>query len=95
MSAQKALQGSETETRELLGGMEENSVSLMRAKIRKYIKGIALKLHVKTTAAAEKEGKFKKGNNKRQPWLPNQPILPCKSLLWLHLSSKPSYSLPH
>ena len=27
MSAQKALQGSDTETRELLGGMEENSVS--------------------------------------------------------------------
>ena len=27
MSAQKALQGSETETRELLGGTEENSVS--------------------------------------------------------------------
>ena len=27
MSAQKALQGSETERRELLGGMEENSVS--------------------------------------------------------------------
>ena len=30
MSAQKALRGSETETRELLGGTEENSVSLMR-----------------------------------------------------------------
>ena len=29
VSAQKALQGSETETRELLGGMEENSVFLM------------------------------------------------------------------
>ena len=27
MSAHKALQGSETETRELLGGTEENSVS--------------------------------------------------------------------
>ena len=27
VSAQKALQGSETETRELLGGTEENSVS--------------------------------------------------------------------
>ena len=30
MSAQKALRGSETETRELLGGTEENSVSPMR-----------------------------------------------------------------
>ena len=30
VSAQKALQGSETETRELLGGMEENSVSPTR-----------------------------------------------------------------
>ena len=30
VSAQKALQGSETETRELLGGTEENSVSPMR-----------------------------------------------------------------
>ena len=30
VSAQKALQGSETETRELLGGTEENSVSTMR-----------------------------------------------------------------
>ena len=30
VSTQKALQGSETETRELLGIMEENSVSLMR-----------------------------------------------------------------
>ena len=30
VSAQKALQGSETETRELLGGTEENSVPLMR-----------------------------------------------------------------
>ena len=30
VSAQKALQGPETETRELLGGTEENSVSLMR-----------------------------------------------------------------
>ena len=29
MSAQKALQGSEMETRELLGGTEENSVSPM------------------------------------------------------------------
>ena len=28
--AQKALQGSETETRELLGGTEEDSVPLMR-----------------------------------------------------------------
>ena len=32
-------------------------------KIRKYLKVSALKLHVKTTAAAEKEGKFKKGYN--------------------------------
>ena len=30
LSAQKALQGSETETRELLGGTEENSVSPTR-----------------------------------------------------------------
>ena len=30
VSAQKALRGFETETRELLGGTEENSVSLMR-----------------------------------------------------------------
>ena len=30
VSAQKALRGSETETRELLGGTEENSVSPMR-----------------------------------------------------------------
>ena len=30
MSAQKALRGSETETRELLGGTEENCVSPMR-----------------------------------------------------------------
>ena len=30
VSAQKALQGSETETRELLGGTEENSDSPMR-----------------------------------------------------------------
>ena len=30
VSAQKALQGSETETRELLGGVEEKSVSLLR-----------------------------------------------------------------
>ena len=30
VSAQKALRGSETETRELLGGTEENSVSQMR-----------------------------------------------------------------
>ena len=30
VSAQKALQGSETETRELLGGTEENIVSPMR-----------------------------------------------------------------
>ena len=30
VSAQKALRGSETEMRELLGGMEENSVSPMR-----------------------------------------------------------------
>ena len=30
VSAQKALRGSETETRELLGGTEENSVSSMR-----------------------------------------------------------------
>ena len=30
VSAQKALQGSKTETRELLGGMEENSVSPTR-----------------------------------------------------------------
>ena len=30
MSAQKGVQGSETETRELLGGTEENSVSRMR-----------------------------------------------------------------
>ena len=30
VSAQKALQGFETETRELLGGTEENSVSPMR-----------------------------------------------------------------
>ena len=29
VSAQKALQGSETETRELLGGTENNSVSSM------------------------------------------------------------------
>ena len=28
VSAQKALQGSETETRELLGGTKENSISL-------------------------------------------------------------------
>ena len=33
MSAQKALQGSETETRELLGRTEENSVSLMRGTL--------------------------------------------------------------
>ena len=33
MSAQKALQGSETETRELLEGMEENSVSPTRGVI--------------------------------------------------------------
>ena len=32
MSAQKALQGSETETRELLGGTEEFSVSPTRGK---------------------------------------------------------------
>ena len=32
VSAQKALRGSETETRELLGGTEENSVSLMRGQ---------------------------------------------------------------
>ena len=31
VSAQKALRGSETETRELLGGTEENSVSPMRS----------------------------------------------------------------
>ena len=30
VSAQKALRGSETETRELLGGTEENSVSPIR-----------------------------------------------------------------
>ena len=30
VSAQKALQGAETETRELLGGMKENSVTPMR-----------------------------------------------------------------
>ena len=30
MSAQKALQGSETESREFFGGMEENSVSQMK-----------------------------------------------------------------
>ena len=33
MSAQKALRGSEPETRELLGGTEENSVSPMRGQI--------------------------------------------------------------
>ena len=33
VSAQKALQGSETETRELLGGTAENSVSLMRGRL--------------------------------------------------------------
>ena len=32
VSAQKALQGSETETRELLGGTEENSVSPMMVR---------------------------------------------------------------
>ena len=32
VSAQKALRGSETETRELLGGTEENSVSLTRGQ---------------------------------------------------------------
>ena len=33
VSAQKALQGSETETRELLGGTDENSVSPMRGSL--------------------------------------------------------------
>ena len=33
VSDQKALQGSETKTRELLGGTEEKSMSLMRALI--------------------------------------------------------------
>ena len=33
VSAQKALQGSRTETRELLGGMEENCVSLTKESL--------------------------------------------------------------
>ena len=35
VSTQKALQGSEMETRELLGGIEENSVSPMRGVFTK------------------------------------------------------------
>ena len=42
MSAQKALRGSETETRELLGGAEENCVSPMRA-------GTSMSFHKKKT----------------------------------------------
>ena len=44
MSAQKALGGSETETRELLGGTEENSVSPMRG-----LEGKSMSFHKKET----------------------------------------------
>ena len=39
-SAQKALLGFETETRELLGGMEENSVSPMD-RLREFFRGFS------------------------------------------------------